>query len=93
MTSQYNTEHGRGGGALASETRCLYCHYQKLFLFVILCKIPYFFVCPTDAKDKTGNHQSHFNSHKLPSSQDEGLPMNYMLIKLTVPCLDICSIE
>ena len=33
----------------------------------------------TDTKDKTGNHQSHFNSHRSPSSQAERLAMKSVL--------------
>ena len=41
---------------------------------------------PTDTKDKTGNHQSHFNAHRSPSSQDERLPK-----KPVLPCQHVQS--
>ena len=60
MNSLYKTEHAewRGGGALASETRCVFI---VNILFVILCNIfnlSKFFVYPTDTKDKRENQRT-----------------------------------
>ena len=70
---------GGGGGALASETRCV-CTVNILFVILFnIFNLSKFFVYHTDTKDKTGNHQSHFNAHSTPSSQDERLSMKPVL--------------
>ena len=69
-----------GGGGGHWPVRLDVCTFN--IFFVILCNIfnpSKFFVYPTDTKVKTGNHQSHFNAHMSPSSQDERLPMKPVL--------------
>ena len=71
---------GWGGGGGHWPVRRDVCTFN--IFFVILCNIfnpSKFFVYPTVTKDKTGNHQSHFNAHRSPSSQDERLLMKSVL--------------
>ena len=73
-----------GEGALASESQCVYCQYQKFFVILYNILNPskvYVYLCTLLTKDKTEDHQSHFNAHRLPRSQDERLLMKPVLTR------------
>ena len=64
----------------ANEVRLDVCIFN--IFFVMLCNIfnpSKFYVYLTDTKDKTGNHQSHFNALRAPGSQAERLAMKPVL--------------
>ena len=56
-----------------------YMHPKKLDVCTLLYHVTYLTppssLCTLLTPNKTGNHQSHFNTHGSPSSQDERLPM------------------